>query len=104
MAKNKTANQMIMKKLKNLLLLLSTTFVLANCGVPKYANISNIPDLSLRLQVYLHHTFLRTIILSWQCSGNSLWTIRFHCRQKRFSIRFDCRNVYETGICQITGD
>ena len=44
---------MIMKKLKNLLLLLSTTFVLANCGAPKYANISNIPDLSGYRYIYI---------------------------------------------------
>lgn len=42
-----------MKTFKNLLLLFATTFVLASCGVPKYANISNIPDLSDYRYIYI---------------------------------------------------
>lgn len=42
-----------MKTFKNLLLLLATTFVLASCGVPKHANISNIPDLSGYRYIYI---------------------------------------------------
>ena len=42
-----------MKTFKNLLLLFATTFILANCGVPKHANISNIPDLSDYRYIYI---------------------------------------------------
>lgn len=42
-----------MKTFKNLLLLFATMFVLASCGVPKHASISNIPDLSDYRYIYI---------------------------------------------------
>lgn len=51
-----------MKTFKNLLLLFATTFVLASCGVPRYATLSQKPDLSKYKYVYITPTAEKTSV------------------------------------------